>query len=206
MGFLGNARLTRRPLLSTRLLRALGVTDHADETACQRSAAGGAGGGRMWAGVWVDMVERLAEEQQVPGNPLIGCRPGLTVARIGGGTSGDQPGDDPTRSFSSLLSSAEAASLQDGVNQDTAVIHHPLEPGVHAPSTVSSSYCLSTLGFGDVTPITPLAQMLSFAISVIGPLYLAVVMGVLIGRYAQGPADEPSLDPSDTQPPDQVGS
>ena len=44
--------------------------------------------------------------------------------------------------------------------------------------------CLTTLGFGDITPQLPVARMLSVATSIIGTLYLAVVMGVLIGRFS----------------------
>ena len=44
--------------------------------------------------------------------------------------------------------------------------------------------CLTTVGFGDISPMRPLARMVSVATSVAGPLYLAAVMGVLIGRYA----------------------
>ena len=44
--------------------------------------------------------------------------------------------------------------------------------------------CLTTVGFGDISPMLPLSRMLSVATSVAGPLYLAAVMGVLIGRFA----------------------
>ena len=44
--------------------------------------------------------------------------------------------------------------------------------------------CLTTVGFGDITPVQPLARMLSVTTGVIGQLYLAVVMGVLIGRFS----------------------
>ena len=44
--------------------------------------------------------------------------------------------------------------------------------------------CLTTVGFGDINPALPLARMLSVVTSIAGPLYLAVVMGVLIGRFA----------------------
>ncbi len=43
--------------------------------------------------------------------------------------------------------------------------------------------CLTTVGFGDITPLTPPARMLSVGLAVVGPLYLAVVMGVLISRF-----------------------
>lgn len=42
---------------------------------------------------------------------------------------------------------------------------------------------LTTVGFGDIVAVTPPAQMATVALSVSGPLYLAVVMGLLISRY-----------------------
>ena len=44
--------------------------------------------------------------------------------------------------------------------------------------------CLTTVGFGDINPMLPLSRMVSVATSIAGPLYLAAVMGVLIGRFA----------------------
>jgi hypothetical protein len=44
--------------------------------------------------------------------------------------------------------------------------------------------CLTTVGFGDIKPMLPLSRMVSVATSIAGPLYLAAVMGVLIGRFA----------------------
>ncbi len=44
--------------------------------------------------------------------------------------------------------------------------------------------CLTTVGFGDISPMLPLSRMVSVATRVAGPLYLAAVMGVLIGRFA----------------------
>jgi len=42
---------------------------------------------------------------------------------------------------------------------------------------------LTTVGYGDIVPTTPAAQMASVALSISGPLYLALVMGLLISRY-----------------------
>ena len=42
---------------------------------------------------------------------------------------------------------------------------------------------LTTLGFGDIYPVTPQAQMATVAVAVVGTIYLAVVMGLLISRY-----------------------
>ncbi|NDC14564.1 MAG: two pore domain potassium channel family protein [Synechococcaceae bacterium WB9_2_170] len=46
---------------------------------------------------------------------------------------------------------------------------------------------LTTVGFGDIVPATPPAQMASVALSISGPIYLAVVMGLLISRNTVQP-------------------
>jgi len=42
---------------------------------------------------------------------------------------------------------------------------------------------LTTVGYGDIIPATPVSQFLSVSLSICGPLYLAIVMGLLISRY-----------------------
>jgi hypothetical protein len=42
---------------------------------------------------------------------------------------------------------------------------------------------LTTVGYGDIIPALPPSQMASVALSISGPLYLAIVMGLLISRY-----------------------
>ena len=44
--------------------------------------------------------------------------------------------------------------------------------------------CLTTVGFGDISPMLPPSRMVSVATSVAGLPYLAAVMGVQIGRSA----------------------
>ena len=56
--------------------------------------------------------------------------------------------------------------------------------GAFAEINYFAFVCLTTVGFGDINPALPLARMLSVVTSIAGPLYLAVVMGVLIGRFA----------------------
>jgi voltage-gated potassium channel len=43
---------------------------------------------------------------------------------------------------------------------------------------------LSTLGYGDILPITPTARMLAALEAIIGPLYLAVLIARLVGLHA----------------------
>jgi hypothetical protein len=42
---------------------------------------------------------------------------------------------------------------------------------------------LSTLGYGDALPLTPTAQSLAILTSVVGQLYLTVVIALLVGKY-----------------------
>lgn len=49
--------------------------------------------------------------------------------------------------------------------------------------TYFSLVTLSTLGYGDITPITPVARSLSSLEAVIGQLYIAVLIGRLVGMH-----------------------
>jgi len=42
---------------------------------------------------------------------------------------------------------------------------------------------MTTTGYGDIVPLTPVARSLSILISVTGQLYIAVVIAVLVGKY-----------------------
>jgi hypothetical protein len=50
---------------------------------------------------------------------------------------------------------------------------------------------LTTMGYGDVTPQTPQAQMVSVAIATAGTFYVAAVMGVLISRLTVQESQQP---------------
>jgi len=43
---------------------------------------------------------------------------------------------------------------------------------------------LTTAGYGDITPQLPLAQSLAMLIAVMGQFYVAVVVAILVGKYA----------------------
>ena len=44
---------------------------------------------------------------------------------------------------------------------------------------------LTTVGYGDIAPIQPVAQLASVSLSVLGPLYIAVVLGVVVTRLGE---------------------
>jgi hypothetical protein len=56
---------------------------------------------------------------------------------------------------------------------------------------------LTTVGYGDIVPTTPTAQMASVALSISGPLYLALVMGLLISRYTIQSENQQDQNPRD---------
>lgn len=42
---------------------------------------------------------------------------------------------------------------------------------------------ISTLGYGDITPVTPQAQAAAIFVSISGQLYLAILMAMLVGKF-----------------------
>lgn len=45
---------------------------------------------------------------------------------------------------------------------------------------------LTTVGYGDISPVHPLAKSASVLLSVVGQLYLTVLIGIILGKYFQG--------------------
>ena len=123
----------------------------------------------------VRLVKRLAREQRVNTQVLMGAAAGylllgLTSGLVMSGVETIQPG------------SFEPVALPGAdVVGNTSVLHF-------TPAFAQINYfafiCLTTLGFGDITPVHPLARMLAVTTGVVGQLYLAVVMGILIGRFS----------------------
>jgi len=124
----------------------------------------------------VRMVQSLAAHAQVTRPLLLGAiagylHLGLTAGLVMGAVETIQPG-----SFQPLA--LTKAALAAG---DLSVIE---SSSAFAEINYFAFVCLTTVGFGDINPTLPLARMLSVITSIAGPLYLAVVMGVLIGRFA----------------------
>lgn len=42
---------------------------------------------------------------------------------------------------------------------------------------------LTTLGYGDITPVAPMARALAYTEAVVGQLYIAVLIGALVGNF-----------------------
>ena len=125
--------------------------------------------GMILAGFLADRVHRPLLMGAIAGYLHLGLTAGLVM----GAVETIQPG-----SFQPLA--LTKAALASG---DLSVIE---SSGAFAEINYFAFVCLTTVGFGDINPALPLARMLSVVTSIAGPLYLAVVMGVLIGRFAGG--------------------
>jgi len=54
---------------------------------------------------------------------------------------------------------------------------------LHFPEFMYYSYVtLTTLGFGDITPLSPLAKTMSFMQAIVGQLYLTIMVAGLVGK------------------------
>ena len=120
----------------------------------------------------IRLVKRFAVEPRVNEALLMGATAGylhigLTAGLVMSALETIQPG-----SFEPLV--------LDAVEQGSVLA------AAEAFSTLNyyAFVCLTTVGFGDISPMLPLARMVSVTTSIAGPLYLAAVMGVLIGRFA----------------------
>ena len=49
---------------------------------------------------------------------------------------------------------------------------------------------LTTLGYGDITPVAPMARALAMVEATVGPLYLAVLLARLVGRFSRQEIEE----------------
>jgi len=83
-----------------------------------------------------------------------------------------------------LIELAHPGSFLDRGRPVGAAGHHSLVPELLYLSLVT----LSTLGYGDILPVTPQARMLAALEGIIGPLYLAVLIARLVGLAASRPS------------------
>jgi hypothetical protein len=123
----------------------------------------------------IRLVDRLSQERRVTSGLLMGAAAGylllgLTAGLVMSAVETIQPG-----SFAPLNMLQESAS---GPNASVL-----MKLNDFSQINYFAFICLTTMGLGDIQPILPVSRMLAVITGIIGPLYLAVVMGVLIGRY-----------------------
>jgi hypothetical protein len=129
----------------------------------------------------VRLLHRLARESPGEGALVAGGLAGYLLLGISGGL---------------LLTVID--SLVPGCFRDTAtgvmVQLPPLGSALEATSTWDVNVqrityfafvSLTTVGYGDISPVKPVAQLASVSLSVLGPLYIAVVIGLVVSRLME---------------------
>ncbi len=77
-------------------------------------------------------------------------------------------------------------SVMEGIRPESFLIEHSLVTSVseYIPHFLYYSFVtLTTLGYGDITPLTPLAKTLSYMEAVTGQIYIAVLIARLVGVH-----------------------
>lgn len=127
----------------------------------------------MWRLVMV-----LAREQRIDGRTLCGATAGYLLLGISGGL------------LLTVLDSVVPGGFYDNFTREALTMPNVAAAGGERISwdlnygrlNYFAFVSLTTLGYGDITPVVPLTRLACLALSVVGPLYIAVVLGVLISR------------------------
>jgi hypothetical protein len=136
----------------------------------------------LWAvfSVWsaLRLIRQLGEERSVSGSVLRGALAGYLMLGLAGGLVCAALETTAPGSFSDAQLAVETA---DG------------EQPVWALNFLQMNYfafvTLTTTGYGEILPVTPLAQMISVVLAISGNIYLASVLGLLIGRFSMQDGD-----------------
>lgn len=123
----------------------------------------------------IRLVKSLASQRRVSRSMLMGAAAGylllgLTAGLVMSAVETIQPNSfEPLEIPTHSLSGGNASVLESAP--------------VFARINYFAFICLTTVGFGDINPTQPLSRILAVVTGIAGPLYLALVMGVLISRY-----------------------
>ncbi|MFN6132898.1 MAG: potassium channel family protein [Synechococcaceae cyanobacterium] len=124
------------------------------------------------------LLSSLSHERAIDSRLLSGATAGYLLLGLSGGL------------VLSVLESALPGGFRDNITSQPLTL---TSPGVDVGYPWDTDFarlvyyafvCLTTVGFGDITPVTPLARLVSMSLSVLGPLYIAVVLGLLLTRFS----------------------
>jgi len=132
----------------------------------------------------VRLVRGLGYEQRITGRVLMGACAGYLLIGLTGGLLFSALETIHSGSFSSVHGSAIRVPNTDQLNGTANML-------VWQFNFVRLNYfafvSLTTVGYGDIAPIEPVARLASVALSVLGPFYIAVVVGIVVSRYIDSP-------------------
>lgn len=66
-------------------------------------------------------------------------------------------------------------------------IAFPVEPNTYGDFIYYGFVTLTTLGYGDINPVSPLARSAAIFISVTGQLYVATIIAIIVSKYSGDP-------------------
>jgi len=67
---------------------------------------------------------------------------------------------------------------------DPEAFHFPDSQDIRSFDFIYFSYVtITTLGYGDISPVTPLAKSLSYLLALTGQLYLTILVAILVSKY-----------------------
>jgi len=67
---------------------------------------------------------------------------------------------------------------------DPGAFSFPTENPTARDFTYYTFVTMTTLGYGEITPVLPFAKSISILISTSGQIYVAVIIAMLVGKYA----------------------
>lgn len=131
------------------------------------------------------LVRALAEERRIDARLLFGATSGYLLLGISGGL------------LLTVLDVLSPGGFHDNIS-GTQLTMPPIADNGAALTIWNLNYhrlnyfafvSLTTVGYGDITPISPISRVASLSLSVLGPIYIAVVLGVLISRLSAAEAN-----------------
>lgn len=149
------------------------------------------------------LVGVLARERRIDGRTLCGATAGYLLLGISGGL------------LLTVLDSVVPGGFYDNFTREALTMPAMVKASGERISwdlnygrlNYFAFVSLTTLGYGDITPVVPLTRLACLALSVVGPLYIAVVLGVLISRLnVTGPSLPEGTSPQDGPPEGQPSS
>lgn len=134
----------------------------------------------LWAlfSLWsaVRLIRGLALERRVTSDVLRGSVAGYLMLGLAGGLICAALETIQPDSFSNASFPAVIATNDDQV--------YPVWSLNFVRLNYFAFASLTTTGYGDITPLTPVAQMISVGLAIVGTFYIAAVMGLLVSRFS----------------------
>ena len=140
------------------------------------------------------LLSSLSHERQIDSRLLSGATAGYLLLGLSGGL------------VLSVLESALPGGFRDNITGHPLSLAMPVGEAIYPWDTdfarlvYYAFVCLTTVGFGDITPVTPLARLVSMSLSVMGPLYIAVVLGLLLARFSSPDSSGSTAPPDPAKP------